>query len=52
MQRRGIDGIEPRDLFVYDFVTQCKKWVRDGDGLLMMGDFNEDAIQGELSLLL
>ena len=52
MQRKGMQGIEPRDLFIYDFVTQCKKWVRNGDGLFMIGDVNDDAVKGELTLLL
>ena len=52
MQRKGIQGIEPRDLFMYDFVAQCKKWAANGDGLLMIGDVNDDAIKGELTLLL
>ena len=44
MQRKNIQGVEPRDLFMNDFVKQCKKWVDKGDGLLLIGDVNECAI--------
>mgnify|MGYP000940603478 CR=1 FL=1 len=52
IQRNNIVGLEPRTLFIYDFVVQCKKWVKNGDGLLMMGDVNDCAITGELTKLL
>ena len=52
MQRNNIIGIEPRDLFIYDFVKQCKRWVKNGDWILMMGDVNNCALTGELTKLL
>ena len=49
MQRRNIFGIEPRELFIHDFVKQCKMWVKNGDGILMMGDVNDCVLSGTLT---
>ena len=52
MQRKGIDGILPRDLFDMDFVKQCKVWIRNGEELCAMGDINDDVVRGAFTELL
>ena len=43
---------EPRDLFVHDFVRQCKRWIKNKEEVFVMGDINDDAIMGELCVKL
>ena len=52
MQREGINGVAPRDLFNKDFVKQCANWIREGEELCVMGDVNGDVVNGIFTLLL
>ena len=36
MQRKGIHGVSPRDLFDMDFLKQCKVWIKNGEELCVI----------------
>ena len=44
-----MDDVEPRDLFMRDFVKQCGKWVKGGEQLFIIMDCNDHAVNGELT---
>lgn len=44
MQREGIDGLSPRDLFHEDSVKQIILWIKDDEELCIMGDVNDDVV--------
>ena len=39
-------------MFIHDYVRQCKKWIKNNKEVFMMGDINDNAIMGELSVKL
>ena len=52
IQFNDIEIQNPRQLFIHDFVKQCKSWKDAGNNLIMIGDVNDDAMEGELTKLL
>ena len=49
---RGILDKSPREMFDKHLLELLRGWRRDGDEVLLMGDFNEDIYEGELALTL
>jgi len=46
---KGLGNISPRQLFESDFIKQLKKWLADGEQLIVCMDANEDVVDGDLS---
>lgn len=49
IQNNNTEIQNPRQLFIYDFVKQCKVWKDARDSLIMIGNINDDSISGELT---
>lgn len=49
IQNNNITHQNPRQLFIQNFVKQCKAWKEAGDNPIMIGDINDDAISGKLT---
>ena len=47
MKKRG--GICPRDTLFQDLHVELMKWKQNGDGLIVVGDFNEDVRSKSMS---
>ena len=51
-KNNSMDEIEPRYLFMRDFVKQCGKWVKNGKQRFIIMDGNDHAVDGELTQIL